>query len=203
MNTELVNKLVARWNAPNGRPLSGKLFDGSKSPDQPDCMCVQGWTLYESGMSLDELAQIDQSEADIETAKRLDRSLTHAVLLRQINDGYELSPSVVLTNPAAILGDQADRLLAFWHHLDAMTVTQWGVAKVATTDALALDERRAAISASGETARHTARDAASYASSNAGWATNEIQGAAIMRKRGQAFFFLPLFGFSKPEEIPL
>jgi hypothetical protein len=35
------------------------------------------------------------------------------------------------------------------------------------------------------------------------WACSEIQGAKLMRERGQPFFFLPLFGFATPEEIPL
>lgn len=30
----------------------------------------------------------------------------------------------------------------------------------------------------------------------------EIQGARIMREKGQAFYFLPLFGFADPESIP-
>lgn len=33
------------------------------------------------------------------------------------------------------------------------------------------------------------------------WATNEIQGAAIMRAKGQPFYFLPLFGFADPEAV--
>lgn len=37
--------------------------------------------------------------------------------------------------------------------------------------------------------------------SGASWATNEIQGAATMRKRGQPFFFLPLFGINDPSEL--
>jgi hypothetical protein len=35
----------------------------------------------------------------------------------------------------------------------------------------------------------------------AGGATNEIQGAAVMRERGQPFFFLPMFGISDPDEL--
>lgn len=41
---------------------------------------------------------------------------------------------------------------------------------------------------------------------NAAWAAayacSEIQGARIMRERGQSFFFLPMFGFADPESIP-
>ena len=45
----------------------------------------------------------------------------------------------------------------------------------------------------GEAAREAAMDVA--------WATNEIQGAAIMRAKGQPFYFLPLFGFADPEAV--
>jgi hypothetical protein len=34
-----------------------------------------------------------------------------------------------------------------------------------------------------------------------GEATNEIQGARILRERGQPFTFLPMFGFADPEAI--
>jgi hypothetical protein len=53
--------------------------------------------------------------------------------------------------------------------------------------------RAAAMAAAGDAARAAARAA--------GGATNEIQGARIMRDRGQPFFFLPLFGFATPEDI--
>lgn len=33
-------------------------------------------------------------------------------------------------------------------------------------------------------------------------ACSEIQGARIVREKGQPFFFLPMFGFADPESIP-
>lgn len=43
--------------------------------------------------------------------------------------------------------------------------------------------------------------AASAAAWAAAGATNEIQGAAVMRANNQPFYFLPMFGFKTPEEI--
>ena len=53
-----------------------------------------------------------------------------------------------------------------------------------------------------DAAREAARDAARDAAGAAAGASNEIQGAAVMRKRKQAFYFLPLFGFDNSEAIP-
>lgn len=33
-------------------------------------------------------------------------------------------------------------------------------------------------------------------------AMNEIQGQDVIREKGQSFYFLPLFGFATPEDIP-
>ena len=60
-------------------------------------------------------------------------------------------------------------------------------------------------------ARAAALDAAGDAALDAAWAaagatagaSNEIQGAAFMRERGQPFFFLPMFGFADPEAVLL
>jgi len=54
--------------------------------------------------------------------------------------------------------------------------------------------RAAAWAAAGAAARDAAGTAAWYA-------TYEIQGAAIMRKNGTPFFFLPMFGFADPEAV--
>ena len=77
--------------------------------------------------------------------------------------------------------------------------------------------RAAAWAAAWEAARAAARAAAWEATGEAGWAaaweapweatwaavgaSNEIQGAAVMRERNQPFFFLPLFGFANPEAV--
>ena len=216
MNVELANKLVERWNGPNGRPLFGKLIDMDKQPDAPDCMCAQGWALFDSGMPLDEIAKIDQSKADLEVAKRLGISRTHAVLLRNINDSRPDSPSVVLTDPAAVIGEQSDTILAFWTHIDTMDSAAWAAARSAASASIWAAARSAAWSAAGDASgfadRASAWDAARYAAwdsagsaagiaAGAARATNEIQGAEVMRQRGQAFFFLPIFGFDSPEAI--
>ncbi|GDX73356.1 hypothetical protein LBMAG40_00130 [Cyanobium sp.] len=51
--------------------------------------------------------------------------------------------------------------------------------------------------------RMTAKDwaAARATAWDAAGATNEIQGAAVMRANGFPFFFLPLFGFADPESV--
>ena len=211
MNTDAINQLVARWSEPDGIPFKGSLISDD------GCMCAQGQALhYVGGWDADRLRDVDQDDADRETARLLGVSTAHAVLLRKINDGQPGAPSVVLTNPEQVLGDQADIVLAFWRHLDRMTLAQWiaardaagatiaaGAAWSAAGDAAwdaARDAARAtAGSAAWGAARDAAGDAAGYAARVAGWATNEIQGAAVMGAKGQAFFFLPLFGFADPE----
>ena len=245
----LTEKVVTRWNAPSGRPLTGALFDRSKYDDEQeppsDCMCAQGWVLFESGMTIEEIDRIDQAKADIEVAERLGISRAHSVLLRQINDTRPDTPSVVLTNPERILGDQARIVLAFWRYIDKMTKEQWYAARDAARDAgyaargaewdaawdaagdaaalaagvaargaawgAAWDAAWAAArvaagyaagSAAGSAAGYAARDAAMDAAGYAAWASNEIQGAAIMRANNKPFFFLRIFGFNDPSEIP-
>ena len=124
-------------------------------------------------------------------------SIAHAILLRRINDSKPGAPSVVLTDPAQVLGDQAHIVLAFWRHLDRMAPAQW----IAVRDAVHVAAWHAAWHAAGVVAGTVARRAAVVASGDAGWATNEIQGAAVMRAKGQAFYFLPLFGFADPEAV--
>jgi pyruvate/2-oxoglutarate dehydrogenase complex dihydrolipoamide acyltransferase (E2) component len=59
----------------------------------------------------------------------------------------------------------------------------------------------AAWAAAGAAAGVAAGAAAGVAAGAAARATSEIQGAAIMRERGQPFFFLPMFGFADPEAV--
>ena len=113
-------------------------------------------------------------------------------------------------------GPETATVEAFLQHLKAMTPEQWRKAdatRAAAGDA-AGDAARdaawdaawaaagdaagaAAWAAAGDAAGDAARDAAWAAA----WAANEIQGAALMRERGQPFFFLPLFGFADPEAV--
>ena len=220
MNTDAIQTLVAKWSDPGGIPFKGSLISSD------GCMCAQGQALhYVGGWDADRLRDAGQADADRETAKLLGISVGHAILLRHINDGQPGAPSVVLTDPAKVLGDQAHIVLAFWRHLDRMTPAQWyaveyaaGVAArgaawdaardaarvaagVAARDAASAAAEVAAGAAAGVAAWVAAEDAAGVAARAAAGATNEIQGAALMRAKGQAFYFLPLFGFADPEAV--
>jgi hypothetical protein len=202
MNTEAIQTLVAKWSEPDGIPFKGLLISDE------GCMCAQGQALhYVGGWDADRLRDALQDDADRETARLLGISISHAILLRQINDGQPGAPSVVLTDPAKVLGDQAHIVLAFWRHLDRMTPAQWKAAEAAwaadgydvwvaaeAAGAAAMDASRAAGAAAGDAAGDAARAMAARA-------TNEIQGAAVMRAKGQAFYFLPMFGFADPEAV--
>jgi hypothetical protein len=74
-------------------------------------------------------------------------------------------------------GPETKTVEAFLRHLKRMTPTEW------------------------DAAGDAAWDAAGDAAWDAAWAANEIQGAALMRERGQTFYFLPLFGFADPEAV--
>ena len=176
-------ELLERWDSPEGHPYKGSLIDWSAytaNPDSLGCMCAQGQALhFLAGWSPEKLKDTEQAEADRETAKLLNISLGHAILLRVVNDSVDGAPSIVLIDPAKVIGDQADKILDFWHYLDGMS------------DAA----RAAAWDAAWGAARAAARDAAAYA-------VGEIMGARILREQGREFFFLPMFGFASPEEIP-
>ena len=235
--TTAIETLVAKWAEPDGVPFKGELITDD------NCMCAQGQVLhFIGGWDFDRLRSVEQAEADKVTAELLGISRAHAVLLRQVNDSQFGAPSVVLTDPAKVLGDQAHIILAFWRHLDRMTPDQWraagdaaaavaaarvagdaaaaaAAARVAAVAAAwAADAAKAAVGAAAwdavmdaamaaavgwaATARPTRAGAAAR---DAAWAaaraSNEIQGAAIMRERGQPFYFLPMFGFANPEAV--
>ena len=200
----LIADVIARWDSGEGKPYKGKLIDRAAyaaDPSDIGCMCAQGQVLHlVGGWSPERLWGAEQSEADKETAKLLNISIAHAILLRSINDKVDGAPSIVLTHPEKVLGDQAHIVLAFWRHLDRMTGKDW--LKVAAAGAAA---RAAAGAAAWAAARAAARAAAWAAAWDAAWdaayACGEIQGAALMRERGQPFFFLPMFGFADPEAV--
>jgi hypothetical protein len=239
--------LIERWDSGDGKPYKGSLIDYyayHNDPTNIGCMCAQGQVLHlVGGISADELMLMKQSKADAETAKLLNISRAHAVLLRHINDSVDGAPSIVLTAPERVLGDRAQTVLAFWKHLDTLNTEGWqkvaAAATRAATRAAARAAARAAVwgaagNAALNAARAAARDAAGAAARDAAWdaawgaagdaagvaawdaaldvawdaagvaawAASEIQGAAVMRERGQPFFFLPLFGFADPESIP-
>jgi len=121
-------------------------------------------------------------------------------------------------------GPETPIVEAFLQHLKAMTPKQWDATRAAAGDAAGgweaagLAARDAAWGAAGIAARGGAgaatREAVGGAVLDAAWdatwdimwftawdAANEIQGAALMRERGQPFFFLPMFGFADPEAV--
>jgi hypothetical protein len=265
--TAQLTELLARWDSGDGKPFKGSLIDwssydgdGEEPPVNLGCMCAQGQALHIlGGWSPRRLKNTEQAEADRETAKLLNISLGHAVLLRGVNDSVDGAPSIVLTDPAKVIGDQAGKILDFWAYLDKMTADQWDAAWVAARDAARVAARVAAWVAARDAARVAARDAARVAARDAAWvaardaardaarvaarvaawvaardaardaarvaardaarvaardaardaarvaassATSEIMGARILREQARPFFFLPMFGFASPEEIP-
>ena len=173
-------------------------FQGSLVSDDGSCMCAQGQALhFLDGLTADELRHVGQAEADKRVAQLFGISRAHSVLLRLVNDSRQGAPSSVIRNPEQILGDQAQVVLAFWQHLDHMTPAAWAAVGEAVGEAA----REAARAAVGEAVGAAVRAAVGAAVGAAVRASNEIQGAAVMRERNQPFFFLPLFGFANPEAI--
>jgi hypothetical protein len=217
-----LSDILARWDSGEGKPYKGRLIDWSAHKAEPDsigCMCAQGQVLHLlGGWSPEKLNKTEQVKADAATAELLNISTAHAILLRSVNDKVAGAPSIVLTAPEKVLGDQARIVLAFWLHLDRMTPEQWAAAGAAAWDAAgdaagdaAWDAARAAAwdaagDAAGDAAWAAAGAAARAAAGAAAWdaagACSEIQGARLLRERGEPFFFLPMFGFADPEAIP-
>lgn len=190
MTPTTIDELLDYW--PGNIPFKGQLVS-----DDGSCMCAQGQALhFLDGLTVDELRNIDQAIADKRVAKIFDISLAHSILLRIVNDRQEGAPSSVIRNPEKVLGNQAQVVLAFWRHLDCMTPAAWKKVKQAARAAIAAREAAmgAACKAFGEEVEAEVGDAARLA-------TNEIQGASVMRANNQPFFFLPLFGFQDPEAV--
>jgi hypothetical protein len=107
-------------------------FKGSLVSDDGTCMDAQGQALhFLDGVSPAKLRTYGQAAADKRVAELFGISRAHAVLLRMITDGRHGVPSVVIRDPAQVLGDQAETVLAFWRHLDCMTPQQWDAASAA------------------------------------------------------------------------
>ena len=124
-------------------------------------------------------------------------------------------------------GPNTETVEAFIRYLKGMTPEQWAEvdAAVYAMDAMDVTARllswlmawRAAEDAVGKIARDAAGHAASLGAVGrfagtalevdarvweaAGHATYEILGEAIMRKHGEPFYFLPMFGFESPEAV--
>jgi hypothetical protein len=226
-----LEQMFTRWDSPDGHPYKGTLINWSAyeaNPDSIQCYCAQGQVLHLIGdWSPQKLRDTDQRSADLAVAKLLNISRGHAVLLRDVNDRIDGAPSIVLTDPGKVIGDQWSKLLDFWWHLDQMTAEQWAAARAAAGDAAgdaAWDAAgdaawaaagaaagdaagAAAWAAARAAARDAARDAAGDAAGDAardaaGDAAGEIQGAAIFIAAKRPFYFLPLFGFNSPDDIP-
>jgi hypothetical protein len=114
--------MVDFWIEPRNIPFKGKLIDSEGT-----CMCAQGQTLYRNGYTVEELKNMEQSEADRKTARILEISITHSILLRKINDGEEGAPQDVLTNPEKYLGPRYNEVLEFWLKIDELSEEQWKV----------------------------------------------------------------------------
>jgi len=203
-----IAELIARWNSDEGKPYKGTLIDyAAYVPGELSCMCAQGQVLHVvAGWSVNDLRSTSQSKADLATAKALNISRAHAVLLRNINDSAHGAPSIVLTDPGKVLGDQWSKLLDFWNYMDGLDSDGWQkvyAARDAAWDAAGVAAgvaaRDAARDAAWDAAWDAARDAAGVAARDA---AREIQGAAVLAEQGCAPFFLPMFGFASPDAIP-
>ena len=182
-------------------PLKGILVS-----DDETCMCAGAQALhFLDGVSPAELRNYNQAAVDKRVAKLFGISRTHSVLLRIINDSRPGAPSVVIRDPAQVLGDQAETVLAFWRHLDRMTPQQWTAAGDAARASRAVEWDMATRAAAGDAAGDAvvAAEAAGAAAPDrvAASATNEIQGAAVLRALGRPFYFLPMFGIAQPEDL--
>lgn len=205
-----VEELLDYW--PGNIPFKNALVS------EDGCMCAQGQALhFLRQVPIEILRRYDPDVADREAAEIFGISVSHSILLRFINDSYPGAPSVVIKKPAKVLGDQAETILAFWHHLDSMTTAQWfdvGVRRQSLSKAQGIlagqDAGDAAINAVGREmaeagwgcTRHAPSNVCSFLpSASASSAVHEIQGAAVLRKRGIPFIFLPMFGFTSPEDV--
>lgn len=122
-------ELLTYWDDPETHPYKGSLLSDADyyaytrdttNPPGLNCMCAQGQILTVlDGTDLDDLHLYTQPDADRRVAELLNISVTHAIVLRNINDSVDGAPAVVLTDPAKILGSNADKILDLWHAADA------------------------------------------------------------------------------------
>lgn len=219
IKTTTIADLITRWDTDEGKPYKGSLIDWDdyeRDNSNIGCMCAQGQVLHlVGGWTAKQLTVVSQSDADKATANLLNISRSHAVLLRLINDKSDGAPSIVLTNPSAVLGDQWSKLLDFWWNLDRRTADHWVAARAAARAAAGAAAAWAVAHVATGIAADAAADAASRAAIGVGaWdtagaasraatgAANEIQGMDVLRAEGAPFFFLPVFGFASPDDIP-
>ncbi len=201
-----IEEMVQRWTSMKRPLFKGKLIDND------GCCCAQGDVLRVCGFSDDSLREMSQSKADKETASRLGISTLQAVLLRNVNDSKDGCPQEVLTNPSKILGPNADLILGFGGHIDAMNTAAVDAARAAAwaavVDAARAAARAAAVDAAGDAARAAAGDAAWAAAGDAAWAAAGDAARAAARNAAVELcgwnklpgkpFFLPIMGVEDP-----
>lgn len=214
-----LKELIARWDTDEGRPYKGSLIDKKAHKNTPDnigCMCAQGQVLHlVGGWSPTRLSTEGQGSADQETAKLLNISKAHAVLLRGVNDQTHGAPSAVLTDLKKVIGEEWSTILDFWHYLDGLTSAQFSATRVFSGDINSSYSivRYAAYNAVGRFAWNAAHAATRDASWGSTWhttrdaaraamAVSEIQGSNTLNRQGTPLFFLPMFGFASVSEIP-
>ena len=216
-----IREIIEGWNRGDGKPMKGSLVDVTawERGDGYCAMCAQGQVLaLAGGWDYAKLRDTEQSEADRETAKLLNISRAHAVLLRNVNDKADGAPSIVLTDPGKVLGDQWSKLLDIWWLFDNYSADDWrkvaaawdaagyaagSAARFAAWDAAWYAAGYAAWAAARDAAGDAAGDAAWAAAGDAAWAAaREIQGYDLLIERGHKPFFLPMFGFATPAHIP-
>ena len=187
MSSDNLTEILARWDSGDGKPYKGQLIDWQSyeaDPDSIGCMCAQGQVLHSmAGWSPEKLRDADQAEADAETARLLNISRAHAVLLRNVNDSVDGAPGIVLTDPGKVLGGEWSKLLDFWWSMDQMTAKDWAAAWDAAGDAAGAAAWAAAWDAARAAARAAAWTAAGAAARDAAWAA---AGAAAGDAAGDA-----------------
>lgn len=122
-------ELIAYWDNPETHPYKGSLLncddyfaytEEQASPPGLNCMCAQGQILTVLDQTeLEDLYLYRQFDADERVAELLNISRTHAIVLRNVNDSVDGAPAAVLTDPAKILGPNADKIIDLWHAADA------------------------------------------------------------------------------------
>jgi len=207
--TQTIEEIIEGWDRGDGKPMKSSLIDWAahERGDGVCAMCAQGQILVlAGGWDYTTLRDAKQSEADAAFAKLLNISRAHAILLRNINDKVDGAPSIVLTDPGKVLGDQWSKLLDLWWMFDNYTSDKWRAVRAARGSAAAR-AAEAAREAAGEAAWESAREEAwaaawGAARAAAGEAAWEIQGHTLMVERKQKPFFLPMCGIATPADIP-
>jgi len=193
--TQTIQEIIEGWDRGDGKPMKSSLIDWAahERGDGVCAMCAQGQILVlAGGWDYTTLRDTDQSEADAAFAKLLNISRAHAILLRNINDKVDGAPSIVLTDPGKVLGDQWSKLLDLWWMFDNYTSDEWRAVRAARGSAAARaaaweSARAAAAAAAWESAREAARatawESARAAAGEAAWeaareAAREVAGEA-------------------------